>query len=641
MTVTFLVFRSSLAGGFVNWDDDFNFLHNPAYRGLGAENIRWMFTTFYLGPYQPLSWLTLGMDYAIWGMDPYGYHLTSVILHVINAGLVYVLALQLLGATGQLEPRQPLATAGRFGAAAAALLFALHPLRVESVAWVTERRDVLSGFFFLLSALAYVRAVVLDRSGRSSILWLALSVASFAASLASKAAAMALPAALLVIDIWLLGRLEPNENGRTRSLKSLVLEKVPFAVLALGAALLAAKGQQLNTVFASAFGESVPVRVAHGFYGLWFVVWKTIAPFSLSNLYEVPFRANALDPRHLAAVGGIVGITAATFFTRTRWPAIFAAWACYVVLLLPASGIAHPGGEIVADRYSYIPCIAFALLAGGGVVFVRRMTVDGRVAAIARALPYAAITVLALLALMTIRQIPVWHDSVALWQNAFDRHPLERLRQAGAQPAAIQAYEATLATLGPLASHRVICLQFGQALRVVGRSADAARVLASGAASSPWDAEVRNSWGAALLELGQVDEAAAVLEEAVRLDPKHRDAAFNFAVARASQGRTSDAMTAYNRAIANDPENAVAHYNLGVLLADANRLPEAAAEYQSAIRLKPDYGEAYNNLGVALGRQGRTNEAIEAFRRALTLNPANASARQNLNRALAARGGGG
>ena len=424
-------------------------------------------------------------------------------------------------------------------------------------------------------------------------------------------------------------------------------------MLSVGAALLAAKGQQLNSVFASAFGESVPVRVAHGFYGLWFVLWKTIAPISLSNLYEVPFRARAFDPHHVAAAAAVLGISGLTFFWRTRWPAVFAAWGSYVALLLPASGIAHPGGEIVADRYSYIPCIAFALLAGAGLRRVfrfkdpvgegslnRDMLVATSRPVPARLAVAAAGLVVVALAVLTIRQIPIWHDSIALWQNAFARHPLERLRDSGAPAADIHAYEATLSTLGPLASHRVICLQLGQALRAAGRSAEAAPVLASGAASSPWDADIRNSCAAALLELGRVDEAAAALEESVRLDPKHREAQFNLAVARASQGRKPEAMEAYGKAIALDPADAVAHYNLGVLLADARRLPEAAAAYQTAIRLKPDYGEAYNNLGVALGRQGRTNEAIEAFRRALTLNPGNASARQNLNRALAAKGGG-
>jgi len=630
VTATFVTFLPGLRGEFVTWDDDRNFLMNEAYRGLGAQQLGWMWTTFHLGPYQPLSWMSLGLDYVLYGMEPLGYHVTSLLIHVVNAWLLYVLAVRLFQFAGA-----SMGAGVRIAAGVAALLFAIHPLRVESVSWVTERRDVLSGLFAILTLIAYVRMADLKRRGRSAAKWLALALALFAMSLLAKASAMALAAALIVIDVWLLRRHAAGPaNPNPVSLRALVVEKIPFAALGVAAALVAAVGQRTMDVIATMDGRGPLQRIARGFYGLVFYLWKSIWPGELSNLYEVPFRANAFDWHFLLAATVVIAITILTFQLRRRYPALLVAWVSYAVLILPVSGIAHGGGQIVADRYSYLPCLAWALLAGGGVMLAWRSAEAGRLSrAAGRAIAAATVVVLVVLAAAATVQTRVWHDSLTLWQRAFVLHPLEKLRRAGHE-ADVRAYEATLGRLGNVSAYWAICYNLGLTLRTAGRHTDAADVYARGAAAHPANADLKNGWAAASIDMRRYDDAARRLEEAIAVDPQHAKAHFNLGIVRAAQGRPDEAMAAYRRSIVLEPSSAEAHYNLGVLLAAADKLGEAEAEYRTAITLKPQYAEAYNNLGVALGRQGRTAEAVDAFRKSLSINAANPSAEKNLAQAL-------
>ena len=365
VALTALVFLPALSGQFVNWDDEQNFVQNEAYRGLGLAELRWMFTTFHLGPYQPLSWLTLGLDYVVWGMDPFGYHLTSVLIHALNAWLVYRLAQRLFSEAGTATS----VVAIRIAAAAAALAFAVHPLRVESVAWVTERRDVLSGAFVLLSLLAYLAMADARRRGAAANGWLAVSVAWFALSLLAKASAMTLPLALLVLDVWVLRRHQPGSHTPAPlSIRALAIEKIPFAVLGLVAAVLAVIGQRSARALV-ALDRADPLElVVRPFYALVFYLGKSLVPMDLSNLYEVPFRGDPFDAHYLLSAAAVVAITAAVWRLRQRWPALLAAWLCYAILLFPVSGIAHGGGQIVADRYSYLPCLGLAIFACGAAL---------------------------------------------------------------------------------------------------------------------------------------------------------------------------------------------------------------------------------------------------------------------------------
>ena len=229
VVATTMAFLPTLANGFLAWDDATNFLKNPHFRGLGWQQLRWMFTTFLLGPYQPLSWVTLGLDYLIWGMNPFGYHLTNLILHAANALVFYYLARRLLSMTLAAAHEE---FSLQFGASLAALFFALHPLRVESVAWVTERRDVLSGLFFLLTLWCYVNmAQAATASGYKK--WLSATLALYVLSLLSKATALTLPVVLLVLDVYPLRRMGGEvREWFAQAAHKVWLEKLPFVLLA-------------------------------------------------------------------------------------------------------------------------------------------------------------------------------------------------------------------------------------------------------------------------------------------------------------------------------------------------------------------------------------------------------------------------
>ncbi|HKA32671.1 MAG TPA: hypothetical protein VKH64_05635, partial [Candidatus Binatia bacterium] len=263
---TAAVFVPVLHNGFVNWDDDATVAENLAFRQPGGPALRWMFTTFYLGHYQPLSWLSFTLDYFVWGLNPAGYHLTSMILHAVNAALFYLLCVRLLRLAKPEWDRRTF----EVGAALAALLFALHPLRVESVAWATERRDVLSGTFFFLTMLAYLKAVTAAESN-AYVKWLGAALGAYMLSLLSKATAMTLPVALIAIDFFPLRRIDGNGIGRRR----VWLEKLSFLILGAAAAVVAGFAQHASGAMDTFTKHTPAQRLAQASFAVWYYIEKT------------------------------------------------------------------------------------------------------------------------------------------------------------------------------------------------------------------------------------------------------------------------------------------------------------------------------------------------------------------------------
>src|SRR4029077_18998051 len=370
--VTFAIFVPALRNEFVRWDD-FDLLgQNPHYRGLGWSELGWMFTTFHTGHYQPLSWITFAVDYLIWGMEPLGYHLTNLVLHAANAALFYFLSLRLLSLALSIHYPSAdlrLKTAAGF----AAFFFAIHPLRVESVAWATERRDVLSGLFFLATILCYLQAMTYSNDPSHHARWRNKALIVYGLSLLSKASGVTLPVVLLVLDVYPLRRLGGGPGMWLGPLARRVWwEKVPFFLLAAGAAVIAPLAQSesgASGALADLRVHGVAARLAQSLYGLAFYLWKTILPTDLSPLYEVPRN---LDPfawpffwPFLLSGAIVVALTIGLFVLRRRWPAGLASWICYVAILAPVLGFVQNGAQMVADRYSYLSCLAWAILLGG------------------------------------------------------------------------------------------------------------------------------------------------------------------------------------------------------------------------------------------------------------------------------------
>jgi protein O-mannosyl-transferase len=415
LIVPVAAFLPALWNGFV-WDDSFNFLGNYEYRGLGWHQVRWMLTTTLLSHWIPVTWLTLGFDYVVWGMNPAGYHLTNLVLHAANAALFWLVAARVI----HLATPRTCQTAVLTGATAASLFFSIHPLRVESVAWITERRDVLSGLFFLLAVLAYLRAH--DRQGGKTQPWLAISVACFQFGVLSKSIVVTLPVVLLLLDVYPLRRLEPGPtrwSGATN--RRVLLEKLPFLPMA-------AMGGFVATTVIGRVHEFTPLsaveRLTIAFYSVGFYPLKTILPLGLSPLYELPQN---VDPRQLQfalSITLVIGLTVLLLSLARRWPAGVVAWLVYVVIVAPVSGISHTGVQITADRYSYLSCLPWAVLFGGGVsLLVRAATSVTPVPLQVRFGAVAVVTWLAVLAVMTSQQAMVWRDAETLWSHAVIADP--------------------------------------------------------------------------------------------------------------------------------------------------------------------------------------------------------------------------
>ena len=597
-----LAFLPALGGEFLDWDDRENFLHNPYYRGLGPSQLHWMLTTGLMGHWMPLTWLTLALDWSVWGMNPVGYHLTSLILHGVAAALLYLVARRLLAAA---RPRDPEGVR-LLGAALAALLFALHPLRVESVAWITERRDVLSGVFFLGAVLAYLGRWRPDgtegpRARRHYLVALGL----FVAALASKSMTVTLPAVLLILDMYPLRRLGPGAGGWWRGSAGRVwLEKAPFFVLGAAAALTAIVVSRAVGNLTSLERMGVAERLAISAYSLVFYLWKTVLPIGLSPMYELPYPLEAWSWRFVAAGLSVVAITAVTLAMARRWPALLAAWAAYVVMALPVAGLLQNGFQIAADRYTYLPCLPWAIVIGWGVASLGRGA-----GAAARAMPAAAAMGLLLLAAMSWQQSRVWHDSEALWRRALAVGPSSVaqgnlglvLARAGDTRGAIPHYE--------------------EAIRL-----------------RPTYAEAWSNLGLAQAQRGDLAAASASLQEAVRLRPRYAAAWSNLGMVRARRGQIGEAVAAYREALRLEPGNADAHGNLGATLDGQGAGDEALRHLQEAARLRPESGDAQSNLGIYFARRGDMANATRYFEEALRLRPSSPEAHNNLGLALAQQG---
>src|SRR5437667_317677 len=285
--ITLAVFSPALLNGFV-WDDDQNLLMNPDYRGLGAHQFRTAVSTIRGGQWIPITWMTFGLDYVLWGMKPFGYHLTSLLLHAANAALFYLVAAFLLSRVGF----TPVVV--RAGAATSALFFALHPLRVESVAWITERRDVLSGFFFLLTLLAYLTSY--DREPSARRRWLAVSLGCYVLALGSKSIVATLPVVLLVLDVYPLRRLgAPASPERRQVLREKVLYLVPAAVFT------AIAFRAIHRDLTASESLSLAARVALAAYNIVSYAGRTVMPTDLSPLYALPASIDLLAPRFAAS----------------------------------------------------------------------------------------------------------------------------------------------------------------------------------------------------------------------------------------------------------------------------------------------------------------------------------------------------
>ena len=595
--VSVVAFLPALDGQFLTWDDDVNFLWNESYRGLGWPQIRWAFSNVRMGHYIPVTWLSLSANYVAGGMHPRGYHLVNLLLHGANAVLFFLVARRLLAAArdaGSQHRRGETALA--WGAAAAALVFALHPLRVESVAWITERRDVLSGLFFLAAVLAYLRGV--ETGDRIEPRWRNCSLALFAGGLLSKASVMPLPAVLVLLDVY------PLRRGAF-AWRRLIIEKAGYWALALAGAvgaLVALRASGLRITPYAAYGPEA--RLTMVAYSFWFYPAAWGWPVRLSPMYELPAHVDPLAGRFLLPIVGLLLVTGALVWLRKRWPGGLAAWLYSAIMLLPISGVVHAGFQLAHDRYSYLSGLGFALATGGAVVWILRADAARRVSrSVAAGALGVVILVVAGLGISSWQQSRIWRDSETLWRWGLE----------------VDAHCAVCANnLAVLFIHSDNAAQLREAEELARRAL----------AINPAYDSAYTTLGAILARRHQDRDAEAAFRRAMELAPDRVLPAVNLGSLYARRGRYAEALPLLRAAFVKAPEYpglrtdlGLALRNEGIARARAGRLREAQELLEEAAPLIPDDADLHRNLGLALWEQGRSDAAAPHLERAASLRP--------------------
>ncbi len=585
---TLVVFHRLPTHDFINLDDNLLVYENPhVLAGLSKEGTIWAFTQYHAEYWHPVTWLSHMLDCQLFGLRPGLHHLTSLLFHLANCALLLLILKKMTGALW----RSAFVTA----------LFAIHPLHVESVAWVAERKDVLSAFFWFLTIWAYVRYA--EQPGPRRYL---LVLLFFGLGLMTKPMVVTLPFVLLLLDYWPLGRLHVL-NVRTESdldipgasLFRLLWEKIPLFVLT--AVTIVATVMVQDKVGALKSLEAFPLqsRIANGLVSYVSYMAKMIWPHHLAVYYPYP------DTIPLWQVVGagllLICVSAMVLKGAKNRPYLAVGWFWYLGTLVPVIGLVQVGSQAMADRYTYLSLIGlFIMIAWGVPSIVADWRHEKTVVAIASAILLLGCMV------GTWLQVGHWKNSITLFQHT--------VRVTSDNHFAHNNLGVALAREGRLAE---ATYHYSQALRI-----------------QPDRAEVHNNLGNALAAQGSVDRAVDHYYQALAIDSNNARAYNNLGNLLANQGKKEEAINHYNEALRLEPDYVGAHYNLGTALAEQGRTEQAIKHVTEALRLMPYWAGAHNNLGVLLERRGRLDEAIDHYHEALRLDPDYAKARTNLERAL-------
>lgn len=596
--ITFWAFLPVLQNGFVDWDEKI-LLDNVAYQGLGWPQLRWMFGAFHFGHFQPLAWLTLGLDHVLWWADPFGSHLMSLSIHVVNTVLFYLVGMEFF-AHWSSDNRSPAAAWSRVAAGIAALGFAIHPLRVEPVAWASARGEMVAAGFFLLSLFAYLKVNAPVSVRRNSLPWTIISTSAFLLSLLAGPNGIVLPIVLLIVDIYPLKRFAALWSGERDDTWVCLRKKTPYIFLSVAFVVVNIAARHYAPIIQPAFREDFFAWTLYQLAAPAFYLCKALLPIGLSPAYE-------LTGWYLAIfVAATVVICAGVMTVRDRWPALGSAWLCYLVLLLPIFRGEFPAEQVLADRYIYLAGLPWALLIGVAVNHFWQGGADRRLGTQpllwGTGLIMIAFTTLGVL---TWSQAHVWRDSETLWRHAVTVNPSSR------------GY-VNLATLS----------------EAQGRYDDAIAANKRAVEIDPrrWDAQE----GAARLlqKQGKIAEAVEHYRFVVRLKSDAIDARENLAAGLVNQGQIGEAVQHFRKALELAPERNETRVKLGTILAVEGRLGEAAEIFTAAAKADPKDGRILLQLGRVLAAQGKLNEALDYFSEATRLRPEDAEAHESLGRGL-------
>jgi tetratricopeptide (TPR) repeat protein len=616
---------------FVNLDDDVYVYENRhVQNGLTSDSIIWAFTTTRAGFKIPLTWLSLMLDFELYGLNAGGYHLTNLLLHIANVLLVFFILKLMTGALWR--------------SAFVAALFALHPLHVESVAWVTERKDVLSTLFWLLTMWGYLGYV--ERPGMRRYL---LIIVSFTLGLMAKPMLVTLPFVLLLLDYWPLGRFKigqsadashasvqaPIKSGQPMSaVLGLVWEKIPLFALVAVSSVVTFLAQKSAGALVHFETWPIRIRIANGLVSYVKYLGKMIWPHSLAVFY--PHPGHTL-PIWKAGGAGLLLLCISILVVRgaRRYPYLLVGWLWYIGTLVPVIGLVQAGSQAMADRFTYIPLIGLYIIIAWGVSeIVPRLSHRNLY------LATLSTTLFLFLMVLTWKQVQVWKNSISLFEHTLEvtsnnglcHYNLGiALDREGRTDDAIKHY---LEALRIKPDHVEAHNNLGVALARQGRPQEAIGHYSEALRIQPDHAGAHYNLGIVLAEQARLDEAIVHYSEAFRIRPGHANAHNNLGLALFRKGKFEEAIAQYSEALLINPEHAGAHHNLGILLAKQGRLDEAIVHYSKTLRVKPDHADAHNNLGVALARQGRLEEAVNHFSEAVRINPDHSTAHRNLEMGL-------
>ena len=580
---TFAVYSQVQDHEFINYDDD-KYVTNNEYvkAGFTRDSVGWALTTSYNSNWHPMTWLSHMLDAQLFGPNSKGHHLTNLLFHIANVLLLFLVLLRMTGALWQ--------------SGFVAALFALHPLNVESVAWVAERKNVLSTFFWLLTMWAYIRYAQKTNLKRYSLV-----ILFFAMGLMSKPMLVTLPFVLLLLDYWPLRRLQ---SDRRTAISRLVYEKIPLLVLVAGSVVTTLTVQKMGGALGSLNAFPIQERVINALVSYWLYLQKMIWPGGLAIFYAHP--ENTLSVwKGLATAALLALVTTAAIRLARRAPYFAVGWFWYLGTLIPVIQLVQTGSIAMADRYAYVPLIGiFIIIAWGLPELLAKWRLRSRILTIA-----AGIWISTLM-LMTWNQVSHWKNSITIFSHAIEVTDIE-------YPDFLLAHN-----------------NLANALLAEGRTGKAISHYKMAINLMPDYAVNHNHLANALFAEQKTEEAISHFKMAIELMPDYAIAHNNLGTVLLAEQKTEEAISHYKTAVKLLPDYATAHYNLGFALMKEKKTGEAVFHFKMAIQLEPNNTNAHSNLGNALLAEQKTKEAISHYKIAINLKPDNPLALQNFKMAL-------
>ena len=565
--ITFIAFMPALNNGFTNFDDDDYVVNNPDIRGFSVHNLAMIFSSNYVGNYQPVTMLTYLVEYQFCGINSTIYHATNLLLHIVNCLLVFALIFAL--------SRQYLLSL------LVALLFAIHPMRVESVAWIAERKDLLSSFFYFLSLLSYLRYV--KKGNRKYYYLCALSLLF---SLLSKPMAVSQPFVLLLIDYLRLHKID----------KKAILDKIPFLIISavfVVLTLLTQKSSDIISEYSYIF-SSIPIlqRICVPFYGILFYILKSVFPFKLCAYYPISHVLDkTMDFIMFASPFLVLGIAGAIYYFRRRSYTLVFGSLYFLITSLPVLQIVPVGSALVAERYTYIPMLGMYFIFAVLCSFLLKEIIHNSI--LLRILFFSTIVILIVsFTYLTHERCGVWKDSISLWNDVIDKFPV-----------AI-AFNSRGVAYGKQGNYIRAIEDFNQAIQI-----------------DPMSALAHNNRGLAYNALGDHNSAIEDFTQSVKLNPIGPMAYNNRGLVYKALGEYNRALDDFSQAANLNPRNFETYYNRGLTYNAIGDIDHAIGDYSQAIKINPTAAHIFNNRGLAYKAKGDENHAIEDYTQAINVNP--------------------